>query len=54
MEEMTELGTKLFYVLLHTLFVTNNYLVQGCYVIESSKVIHLYQLYLLDLKCNPI
>ena len=34
MVEMTELGTILFHILLHTLFVTNNYQVLGCYVID--------------------
>ena len=34
MEEMTELGTILFYILLHTSLVTNNYQVLGCYVID--------------------
>ena len=34
MDEMTELDTILFYILLHTLFVTNNYQVLACYVID--------------------
>ena len=33
-EEMTELDTILFYILLHTLFVKNNYQVLGCYIID--------------------
>ena len=32
MDEMTELGTILFYILLHTLFVTCNYQVIACYI----------------------
>ena len=34
MDEMTELGTILFYILLHTSFVTNYYQVLGYYVID--------------------
>ena len=34
MKEMTSLSIILFYILLHTSFVTNNYPVFGCYVID--------------------
>ena len=34
MEEMTESGTILLYILLYTSFVTNNYQVLRCYVID--------------------
>ena len=40
MDEMTELGTILFYILLHTSFVKNNYQVLACYVIDYFYVLY--------------